>query len=246
MVQRKSAALVQAIPNLVTCIGLSCGLVSIFFSIAGNYVQAAWFVTLCVLLDKLDGTTARMLKAGSDIGVQLDSLSDFVTFTVAPAMLFVSVLTQQPTAFAVMPRSLLIYASAIVYVVAGAARLARFNCQSQDGGIEHFFQGIPTTVVGAFAAVFYLVVSRYVALEDYAPFMSPLLLLLGVSMVSGLYLPKVGKRKSRLVNWFTVINIPVIFGLVLFQVWPEYLMFCLLLYLSVGLTFANRKGVEIS
>jgi CDP-diacylglycerol---serine O-phosphatidyltransferase len=246
MAQRKSAALVQTIPNLVTCIGLSCGLISIFMSMAGNYAQAAWFIALCVLLDKLDGTTARLLNAGSEIGVQLDSLSDFVTFTVAPAMLYVAILTQQGTVFSTMPRSLLIYTSAVVYVIAGAARLARFNCEAQDGGIQRFFQGIPTTVVGAFAAMFYLVISKYVPLDSYAAALPPLLLLLAISMVCGLYLPKLGKTGSKMVNLFFVLNTPTVIGCVVFQLCPEYLLSILVIYLSVGLIWANRKGVEIS
>lgn len=244
---RKSATLIQIVPNIVTCVGLTCGLTAIFLSLKGRYDLAAWLVLLCVLLDKLDGTAARLLNAGSELGMQLDSLSDFVTFVVAPAVLFVAVLTDESAAYAGMPDALLAYGSATVYVIAGAARLARFNCVEQDGeGLTRFFVGIPTTLGGATCGTLFLVFHKYEVVERFAWVLPPLLLLLGLSMVSRYYLPKMGRRRSRAVSIFQVVNLVVVPVLVLTRLYPEYLLFLVVLYLTVGLTFANRKGVDIS
>ena len=243
---RKSATLVQIVPNLVTCIGLTCGLAAIFLSLKGRYELAAWLVLLCVLLDKLDGTAARLLDAGSELGMQLDSLSDFVTFIVAPAVLFAAVLTDESAAFAGMPDALLAYGSATVYVIAGAARLARFNCVEQDGaGLTRFFEGIPTTMGGATCGTLFLVLHKYQLVDRFAWVLPPLLLLLGLAMVSRYYLPKMGRRRSRVVSVFQVANLVVVPVLVIARLYPEYLLFLVVLYLTVGLTFANRKGVDI-
>ncbi len=244
---RKSATLVQIVPNVVTCIGLTCGLAAIFLSLKGRFDLAAWLVLLCVLLDKLDGTAARLLNAGSELGMQLDSLSDFVTFIVAPSVLFVAVLTDENAVFAGMPNALLAYGSATVYVISGAARLARFNCVEQDGGgLTRFFEGIPTTMAGAACGTLFLVLHKYELLDRFAWALPPLLLLLGLAMVSRYYLPKMGRRRSRVVSVFQLINLVVAPVLVLTHLYPEYLLFLVVLYLTVGLAFANRKGVEIS
>ena len=235
------------IPNLITCSGLALGVVAIFLCMHGLVEQGAWLVAFCVLLDKLDGTAARLLKAGSDIGMQLDSFSDFITFILAPAILVATALTSGTGFFGQMPASLIAYSSALVYVVAGAIRLAKFNCLEQSGdGPGEYFIGLPTTLGGAFFATLLLTLYKHSLLAHVAPYLPLLLIVYGMLMVSGIYLPKLGRRRMWFVNWFTVFNLVVVPILIVLRLYPEYLLVLVLTYLSVGVVLANRKGTEIS
>ena len=235
------------LPNLVTCTSLSLGLVSTLLSMEGIPELAAWIILATVLLDKLDGTLARWLDAHSELGGQLDSLSDFLTFIVAPAVLFVSVLNVPASPFHAMPGLLVPIAAAILYTVCGAVRLARFNCGAVAGANPRgFFIGVPTTFCGAFAACAFLVANRYLTVDQYHVALPALLILLSFLMVCPWYLPKLTRRKSRLVGWYQNVHLVIVPILVVSQQFPEYLLFLVFLYLGVGLTFANRKGAEIS
>jgi len=226
---------------------LGCGLVSIFYSFHGDFVQAAWLIMLCVLLDKLDGTAARLLDAGSPLGIQLDSMADFVSFIIAPAIMYVALLSGDLSPLAGTGLVWTAYSSAVVYVVGGAVRLAGFNClEQEEAGLKSYFRGYPTTLAGALLATLLPVVMGYSLLDHVARFLPVLLVLLAMLMVSGYYLPKLQKRRSRVVNWFTVVNVIVAPVLIVTRTLPEYLLFLVLLYTLVGFSFANRKGVEIT
>ena len=76
------------VPNAFTALSMLFGLASMTMSAAGNFQLAAWMILWGVLLDKLDGTAARLMHASSEFGVQFDSFADFVVFGIAPAGLF--------------------------------------------------------------------------------------------------------------------------------------------------------------
>ena len=77
----------KLVPNIVTMLALCSGITSIRYSILEDWSKAVLFIFLAALFDGLDGRLARMLKASSKFGAELDSLSDFVSFGVAPAIL---------------------------------------------------------------------------------------------------------------------------------------------------------------
>ena len=76
------------VPNAFTSMSLILGLISVVLSVRGNPALAAWLILWGVLLDKLDGSAARLLNASSPFGAQLDPFADFVSFGIAPAALF--------------------------------------------------------------------------------------------------------------------------------------------------------------
>src|SRR5688572_25030282 len=91
MTDRKSVrALRYLAPNLITALGLCFGLLSLAASFEGRYDDAGWFIIYAVLTDRLDGFVARLVRGTSELGVQLDSLADFLTFGIAPAVLMFS------------------------------------------------------------------------------------------------------------------------------------------------------------
>lgn len=128
----------RLIPNVLTLLALCAGMTGIRFAIAGKFEEAATAIVVAGILDGLDGRIARLLKGTSSFGAQLDSLSDFIGFGVAPAvMLYIWTMSQlQSFGWAVV----------LMFAVCSALRLARFNTQI---GAElppyayNFFTGVP-------------------------------------------------------------------------------------------------------
>jgi CDP-diacylglycerol--serine O-phosphatidyltransferase len=137
--RQRSVPIRLLIPNIVTLIGLCVGLTSIRMAIEGRFENALIAIAGAAVLDGLDGRMARFLKASSRFGAELDSLSDFVCFGVAPAI--VLFLWAYPSA------SSLGWIVVLIFAVAAALRLARFNIALDDSGKpiweSAFFVGVP-------------------------------------------------------------------------------------------------------
>ena len=178
------------VPNTFTAISMLLGLASAYNSTQGHYDLAAWMILWGVLLDKLDGSSARLLNASSKLGAELDSFADFVTFGIATAsLLFFSLRTLD----LVHPGWIL--ASSGVYVVAVAVRLARFNVTTLPMG-DKMFYGIPTTVMGGLLATWYLTWGSLGFSEEWMAPMPFVLLICSFAMISNIRLPKIKATKS--------------------------------------------------
>jgi len=138
-------ALKKLIPNSLTALNLFFGCQSIISSLEGNLQQAAWFIGIAAILDFFDGFVARLLNAYSEIGKQLDSLADVVSFGVAPGMIFY-VISQDHLLFGnsfPMYVPLLILFSYLPFLIPifSAVRLAKFNIDTRQ---SDSFIGLPT------------------------------------------------------------------------------------------------------
>lgn len=150
----------RLIPNLMTMIGLCCGLVAIRFGIEGRFPQAASFIVVAAVIDGLDGRIARLLKGTSRFGAEFDSLSDFLCFGVAPALVLYLWTLQHAGPLGFIP--------CIMFAVCSSLRLARFNAASiSEPGVVpvpkpayayNFFTGVPAPA-GAGLALFPLFAS---------------------------------------------------------------------------------------
>ena len=136
----KKINLRSLLPNLITLSGLSFGLSSMRFAIEGEYNLAIFCILFAAVCDALDGMLARHLDSESDLGFQLDSLSDFLSFGIAPGLLmYMAVFNQNSIgAFA-----------ALIFIVFSCLRLALFNVlheKSKNNEAQRidFFTGIPT------------------------------------------------------------------------------------------------------
>ena len=138
----------SCIPNLFTFINLSCGIVSILSVMNENYAMASIFILLAGLVDRYDGRIARYLQVSSDLGKELDSLADLVSFGVAPSIL--TYILYNLSEFG--PKGIIGFAILIAFPICGAFRLARYNTATFDG----VFTGVPITIVGCFMALFNL------------------------------------------------------------------------------------------
>jgi len=137
------------IPNMVTLLAAASGMTSIQYSAQGNWRFAIFAIFAACMLDGLDGRVARMLNASSKLGAELDSLSDFVSFGVAPA-LFMYYWMLEPIAAGSAAESFkgLFWALALFYAMCAAFRLARFNIMIEEENRlpywKHFFTGLPS------------------------------------------------------------------------------------------------------
>jgi CDP-diacylglycerol--serine O-phosphatidyltransferase len=130
----------QIVPAMVTVVTLAAGLAALEAARVGAWDLSLSLVLLAAVADGVDGPLARRLGATSAMGEQLDSLADIVAFAVAPAFLFRTYYGQEsdPVRFGV----------ALVFVLAGAYRLARFQVEPNDG----VFSGLPITAAGPLLA----------------------------------------------------------------------------------------------
>lgn len=127
------------VPNFVTLLGLCAGLTSIRMSIEGRWELALAAIVFAALLDGVDGRIARLLKASSRFGAELDSLADFVNFGVAPAILIFT--------WGLGDLKSLGWICVLLFALASALRLARFNVAVDDDKPKwqsNFFSGMPT------------------------------------------------------------------------------------------------------
>jgi CDP-diacylglycerol---serine O-phosphatidyltransferase len=116
---REKLPIVNLLPNLVTILGLCAGLTSIRFAVDGDYRFAAALIVFAALGDGLDGLLARRLRATSDLGAELDSLSDFLNFGVAPALLVFLAMLDDSWGTG--------WLFVVVFTICCCLRLARFN-----------------------------------------------------------------------------------------------------------------------
>jgi CDP-diacylglycerol--serine O-phosphatidyltransferase len=136
--------LTKMIPNMFTLGNLYCGFLSIGFAANGQYKNAAILIIIGMMLDSMDGRLARMLDADTELGKELDSLADIVTFGVAPSFLMYY------THF--FQFEILGLAVAGLFPLFGAFRLARFNISSDKSSLNYFI-GVPITAAGGIIAL---------------------------------------------------------------------------------------------
>lgn len=134
---------IYLLPNLLTTIGLLFGFYAIVLAISSQYQESAIAIFLAMVFDGLDGRVARLTNTQSDFGAEYDSMSDMLSFGVAPAILIYH--------WSLTDLGNLGWLMAFVYVASAALRLARFNTQI---GIEdkNYFQGLPSPAAAALNA----------------------------------------------------------------------------------------------
>ena len=137
---KKNARII--LPNMLTLIGVCIGLTSIRFALDGKFEFAIIAIILAALIDGLDGRIARLIKGTSKVGKELDSLTDMISFGVAPAfiMYFWKLNTLGRFGWLVC----------LIYVICVALRLARFNVNSNQEASwrDNFFEGVPSPAGG--------------------------------------------------------------------------------------------------
>ncbi|MDY4077950.1 MAG: CDP-diacylglycerol--serine O-phosphatidyltransferase [Clostridium sp.] len=170
----------SCIPNIFTFINLSCGVISLLLTFQKNFVLSSIFILLAGLVDRYDGRIARYLNVSSELGKELDSLSDLVSFGVAPSLLMYISFNLN----SIGPKGIIGTVILITLPICGAFRLARYNTSTFDG----IFTGVPITVIGCFLALLGLL-SNYIHIPA---ILSIIFMILGsYLMISNIKLKKI-------------------------------------------------------
>lgn len=223
-------------PNIVTLMALCAGITTIRFAIFGKWTMALVCIALACVFDGLDGRVARKLKASSKFGAELDSLSDFVSFGVAPAILMYQ------WSLNYLPHWGWIFT--LMFAAAMALRLARFNTMLDDATIpeywSHYFVGVPAPMAAALG-VMPLLMSfdfpeiKFILQNPY--FCSVMMLLVAYLMVSRI--PTISLKKTK-INKDFVLPLMILFALfiscLLTKPWMTLGLFTLCYILSVPFT----------
>ncbi len=246
-------SVIRQIPNFITTLNLSCGFLATIFAIDGHLIWAGIFICLASVFDFLDGLAARLLKAFTETGKQLDSLSDMISFGVAPGAVLFTLLefslygTNQPIhEISGQWYEWLILFSAFLIPVFGAIRLARFNAFSSN---ETFFRGLAIPSVGIFWASMGLMleVPKY---QEYFKhiYSTRVLVLLGIFMAGMMVinLPMFSLKMSNFSwrdNWYRYVFI-VMAGALLAMFNVYGLALTIVLYIFINVLF-YLSGVKV-
>jgi len=138
--EKRSARVI--LPNMLTLIGVCIGLTSIRFALDGRYEFAIIAIIIAAVIDGLDGRIARLIKGTSKVGKELDSLTDMISFGVAPAFIMYFWKLNELGRFG--------WLVCLIYVICVALRLARFNVNAggEPSWRDNFFEGVPSPAGG--------------------------------------------------------------------------------------------------
>lgn len=252
----------KQIPNIFTLLNLVCGCLAIIFTLqtgleitgdADNqlvYIPekiwlASLFIGIAAVIDFLDGFVARLMKAGSEMGKQLDSLSDLVSFGVAPGIILYQFLRLSVTRDVNgVETSIIWLLPALILPCAGAWRLARFNL---DDSQSYVFKGLPIPSAGMFVAALPLIywytdveAIRNLLLNKW--FLYGIILLLSYLMVSSLPLMSLKFKdfglKNNLPKYLLVVIAIVSFVLLKWLAIP----LTILVYVLISLLFKSKTA----
>jgi CDP-diacylglycerol---serine O-phosphatidyltransferase len=229
------------VPNLFTSMNMFCGFLSIINASQGRFIYSAWLIIIAAIFDSLDGMIARLTNSTSELGVELDSLSDVVSFGAAPAFLIYSTELAKFNVVGIIISSLL--------MIAGGFRLARFNVQL-IGFDKTFFKGLPiptsAMTIATFVITFYI---RGIGFsESEAGTIIPLVIILSYLMVSRIKYDTMPKfsldaiKNQPFIILFIVAGIAVLIitsGRALFYIFVLYILFGIFRHIFYLITKKN-------
>ena len=234
------------LPNILTLGGVCLGISSIKFSIDGNFNLAVTLILLASILDALDGRIARLIKGTSDFGKELDSLTDFVSFGIAPVFILYF--------WELNNYGKLGWAICLIYSVCCVLRLARFNLtkiEDHDEWKNNFFEGVPSPAGGLLILtplIFELsALSLNIDVRSLTPFLTVLIALLLVSKIPTPSLKKISISSKATI--FLLLVAGLIFIALLFYTFETLLLFGLLYLSSIPVSifiFYNQKKKKLT
>ena len=226
------------LPNILTLGGVCLGISSIKFSIDVNFNLAVILILLAAILDALDGRVARLIKGTSEFGKELDSLTDFVSFGIAPVLILYF--------WELNNYGKLGWAIALIYSVCCVLRLARFNLTKNENDHEwknNFFEGIPSPAGGLLilTPLIYELTEFNLNfnIKSFTPFLTILIALLLVSKIPTPSLKKISISSKTTV--FLLLSAGIIFIALLFYTFETLLVFGIIYLISIPLSILIYK-----
>ncbi len=229
------------LPNILTLAGVCLGISSIKFSIDGNFSLAVNLILFAAILDALDGRIARLIKGTSEFGKELDSLTDFVSFGIAPVFILYF--------WELNNYGKLGWAITLVYSVCCVLRLARFNLTKVEESQEwknNFFEGVPSPAGGLLILMplIYELTGINIGLDvkNFTPYLTIFIAILLVSKIPTLALKKI--TISPKTSVFLLLGIGVVFISLLFYTLETLLIFggAYLISIPVSIAIYNNQN----
>ena len=227
------------LPNILTLGGVCLGISSIKFSIDGNYSLAVIFILLAAILDALDGRIARLIKGTSDFGKELDSLTDFVSFGIAPVFILYF--------WELNNYGKLGWAITLIYSVCCVLRLARFNLTKIDDQPlwkSNYFEGVPSPAGGILILmplIFELAdLNLNFNIKNLTPYFTILIAILMVSKLPTLSFKKISISPKA--TAFILLGIGIVFISLLDYTFETLLIFGLVYLISIPISFFMYKN----
>ncbi len=183
----KTKKYLQHIPNILTLLNASCGIIAItisvfhgeIYNVKKSTIMACGLIVLGAIFDCFDGKIARKLEVTSLIGKELDSFADAITFVIAPMFVFLAM--HAGVKSYVIPFEVAIMT---FYIICGVYRLARYNVTE----FKPYFEGMPTTLSGAIFSTYIFASAFFAEMWSKSPFYTIfsyiLIVFLGIAMVS--------------------------------------------------------------
>lgn len=240
---------IYILPALFTLGNMGLGFFSIVKAESREFSAAAVAIILGHVLDIFDGVVARLTRTSSRFGIELDSLADWLTFSIAPAFLMHQLVLKDNKAWG--------FAIALLFVICAALRLARFNIKAHLGeGTPGFFTGLPTPAAGGALAIFALLYDMIDLGKPlrYLPFVTrqvphfyevvpAAMLLLSLLMVSNVRYAKFKVQSLLRPRGLRALVMTVLAGLMIW-VYPQNMIFILYIsYIGWGVVnFLFRRG----
>jgi len=227
------------LPSVLTLVGVCLGISSIKFAMDENFSLAVIFIVVAAILDGLDGRVARMIKGTSDFGKELDSLTDFVSFGIAPVFVIYFWELNQFGRIG--------WLIVLLFSVCCVLRLARFNLTKFDDNEEwkmNFFQGIPSPAGGClilFPIMYELsALSNYFQIKNISPFLVVFISILLISKIPTFSFKKIVVQRNM--TLFLLLGVGLFFVLII-QFTYETLAIGSLIYLAlIPLSVLNYRS----
>jgi len=226
------------LPNALTIFGVCLGLSSIKFAIDLNYSMAVIAIGFAAILDTLDGRVARLIKGTSKVGKELDSLTDVISFGVAPGFIMYF--------WTLNEIGNLGWMLALIYAVCCALRLARFNLtviNENENWKINFFEGVPSpAAAGLVLLPLILNLSGLIELENYALLSSTTILLTSILMVSKI--PTYSLKRiiiPRNAAIFLLLGIGIYVGLLIFYTFKTLFFTGIIYFFLIPISFFHYR-----
>ncbi len=235
----KKLSLRSLIPNLFTFISLTFGLTAIKFAIDQKWQISVSLIVFASFLDNIDGKLARLLKTNSDFGVELDSLSDFISFGIAPAIVVY-----------LWSRSMFMessWAVVIFYAICSSSRLAKFNISNFDDKNDlkkiKFFSGVSTPAAAGLTLLPLMFFFRFdTSLEANEFIMKFYLFIPAILMITNIptYSLKGIKFEKRIIS-LLIILLASFLSLLLTDFWLAMIILIIVYFLSIPFAIIDFK-----
>ena len=229
------------LPNIFTLVGVCIGLTSIKFAFDGRFEMAVIAIIVAGIIDGLDGRIARLIGGASKVGKELDSLTDVISFGVAPAFIMYF--------FVMKDLGRLGWLISLIYVVCVALRLARFNVNSgqEPSWRDNFFEGVPSPAGGVLVLMPLIyslsdIQMLNINYDFFVPIIFVTISILLISKVPTYALKKISVPRSMTI--FLLLAVVLYFGLLLIYTFNAIVISGLIYFIMIPISLVHYNNMK--